>query len=270
MSARCVKKRLDLRLVEEGMADSLQAAGALIMAGEVLIDGQPASSAGQPVKDAAVVRLKSGSGGWVSRGAHKLLTAVERFQLKLENRVCLDVGASTGGFTQVMLKHGAAKVYAVDVGYGLLDWSLRTDPRVVVMERQNARFLTVEMFAPRPDFACSDASFISLRLLLNPLAAATAAEAEAVVLVKPQFEARREDLGEGGVVRSPEVHRAVLEDLADFVGRETPWGLEEATWSGIKGPKGNIEFLFRLRKNMTSASVDFYELVRVSHETLAR
>lgn len=270
MSARCVKKRLDLRLVEEGLADSVQAAGALIMAGEVLIDGQPASGAGQPVKDAAVVRLKSGSGGWVSRGAHKLLTAIERFHLKLEGRVCLDVGASTGGFTQVMLKYGAAKVYAVDVGYGLLDWSLRTDPRVVVMERRNARFLTGEMFSPRPGFVCSDASFISLRLLLNPMAAASAENAEAVVLVKPQFEARREDLGKGGVVRSPEVHRAVLEELADFIGRETPWGMEEATWSEIKGPKGNIEFLFHLRKNITSAEVDFCGLVRASHEALAR
>lgn len=269
MSARCVKKRLDLRLVDEGLADSVRAAGALIMAGEVLIDGQLASSAGQPVKDAAVVRLKSGSGGWVSRGAHKLLTAIERFHLKLDGRVCLDVGASTGGFTQVMLKHGAAKVYAVDVGYGLLDWSLRTDPRVVVMERRNARSLTGEMFSPPPDFACSDASFISLRLLLNPLAASTSADAEAVVLVKPQFEARREEVGEGGVVRSADVHCGVLEDLSAFIGGETPWGLAGAAWSAIKGPKGNIEFLFHLKKNVASAAVDFHELVRMSHEALA-
>lgn len=270
MSARCVKRRLDQRLVEEGLAASPQEAGALVMAGEVLVDGQPASSAGQPVKDGVPVRLKKDPCAWVSRGAYKLLTAVSRFHLRLEGRVCLDVGASTGGFTHVMLRHGAAKVYAVDVGYGLLDWSLRVNPKVAVMERQNARFLTGGMFSPPPDFACSDASFISLRLLLNPMAAASSDDAEAVVLVKPQFEARREDVGEGGVVRSPVVHRAVLEDLAGFIARETPWNLLEAAWSGIRGPKGNIEFLFHLKKNAPPADVGFDALVREGHEAFRR
>ncbi len=268
MSAKIPKSRLDRRLVDEGLADSLRLAGALIMAGDVLVGGEPAVSAGQLVRDDVPVRLKSSSGEWVSRGAHKLLTAIERFRLDFTGRVCLDVGASTGGFTQVMLRHGASRVYSVDVGYGLLDWKLRGDERVIVMERQNARFLKREMFSPVPDFASSDASFISLRMLLNPMAEVTAENAEAVVLVKPQFEARHEDVGTGGVVRSPEVHLEVLSGLAAFVRDETPWGLAEAAWSGIKGPKGNIEYLFHLRKNISSPAPDFEELVRKSHEAL--
>lgn len=262
------KTRLDQRLVDEGLADNLQLAGALIMAGEVLVGGKRASGAGTQVREDVPVTLKNSSGPWVSRGAYKLLTAIERFHLELGGRVCLDVGSSTGGFTQVLLHHGASRVYAVDVGYGLLDWKLRKDERVVVMERQNARFLTPEMFPVRPDFASSDASFISLKRLLIPMAAVTTENAESVVLVKPQFEARHEDVGAGGVVRSPEVHASVLSGLLDWL-RETPWGLVEATWSGIKGPKGNIEYLFHLRKGVPSAPLDVETLVKDSHAALA-
>ena len=270
MSAKKTKSRLDRLLVDRGLAKNLQLAGALVMAGEVLVAGEPAKSAGQPVFDDAPVRLKKGKDGWVSRGAHKLLTAVERFHLNLRGRVCLDVGSSTGGFTQVLLRCNAARVYALDVGYGLLDWSLRRDDRVVVMERQNARFMTPEMFSPAPDFACTDASFISLRLLLNPMADVTAEDGEAVVLVKPQFEAPPCDVEEGGMVRSPEVHRAVLKDLRDFIAAETPWRLQDASWSSIRGTKGNMEYLFHLRKNVPPGTPDLDEVVRAAHEAFER
>ena len=268
MSAKIAKRRLDARLVDEGLAEDVRRAAALIMEGRVLVGGQPAKSAGAQVRDDVPVSLKGGTGGWVSRGAHKLLTAVERFSLDLTGRVCLDVGASTGGFTQVMLTHGASRVYAVDVGYGLLDWSLRGDPRVIVMERTNARLLTPEMFPSIPDFAASDASFISLRMLLGPMALVTSPSAEAVVLVKPQFEAERTDVGEGGVVRDPQVHERVLQELLEFIAEQTPWNVIEASWSGIKGPKGNIEFLLHLRKGAPAAEIDVARLVADSHEAL--
>jgi len=268
MGAKVNKRRLDVRLVSEGLAQNAQLAAALVLEGRVLVGGLPARSAGAQVRDDVQVSLKGG-GEWVSRGAHKMLTAIERFHLDLRGKVCLDVGASTGGFTQVMLKHGAARVYSVDVGWGLLDWTLRNDPRVCVMERQNARFLTPELFSPLPDFASSDASFISLRLLLGPMAQVTTPEAEAVVLVKPQFEARREDVGEGGVVRSPQVHETVLTELIAFIAAETAWRVTQATWSSIRGPKGNIEYLLRLSKNAPFANIDAASLVAESHAALA-
>lgn len=265
--AKDARQRLDRRMAADGLAESPQMAAALIMEGKVLVGGRPAKSAGEQVCDDVAVTLKS-SDEWVSRGAYKLLTAARRFALDLRGRVCLDVGSSTGGFTQVMLSLGAETVYAVDVGYGLLDWRLRRDPRVRVMERTNARFLVPEMFAPLPDFAASDASFISLRTLLGPMARVTAEGADAVVLVKPQFEARREDVGEGGVVRSAAVHAAVLEELLDFIGAQTPWGAVAAAWSDVKGPKGNIEYLLRLCKGAASAAIDVRRLVDQSHEAL--
>ena len=270
MSARIARQRLDTRLVEEGLAADVKTASALIMEGRVLAGGQPAKGAGTLIRDDVPVALKGGDGTWVSRGAYKLLTAVERFGLDLSGRVCLDVGSSTGGFTQVMLARGAARVYSVDVGYGLLDWSLRSDSRVSVMERTNARLLTPEMFSPAPDFAASDASFISLRLLLEPMANVTLPESEAVVLVKPQFEARKADVGEGGVVRSPSVHVTVLGGLLSFIAEETPWCVTEASWSSIKGPKGNIEFLLHLRKGTPSAEIDVENLGMDAHEALDR
>ena len=270
MSAKVAKQRLDTRLVEDGLAADAKAAAALIMEGSVLAGGQPVKGAGTLIRDDVPVALKGGDGAWVSRGAYKLLTAVERFGLGLNGRVCLDVGSSTGGFTQVMLTHGASRVYSVDVGYGLLDWSLRGDPRVVVMERTNARLLTPDMFSSAPDFASSDASFISLRMLLGPMAGVTTFGAEAVVLVKPQFEARRTDVGEGGVVRSPAVHASVLTELLAFIDEETAWRTVGASWSSIKGPKGNIEFLLHLRKNAPSAEIDVEQLVAGAHEALDR
>ena len=270
MSAKVAKQRLDSRVVEEGLAADTKTAAALIMEGRVLAGGQPVKGAGTLIRDDVPVALKGGDGTWVSRGAYKLLTAVERFGLNLNGRVCLDVGSSTGGFTQVMLSCGASRVYSVDVGYGLLDWSLRSDPRIVVMERTNARLLTQEMFSPAPDFAASDASFISLRMLLGPMASVTTSGAEAVVLVKPQFEARKADVGEGGVVRSPAVHATVLTELLMFIDAETPWRALEASWSSIKGPKGNIEFLLHLCKDAASAEIDVEKLVADAHEALDR
>lgn len=269
MSVKKPKKRLDQRLVDDGLAESIELADAIVLAGEVFVNCCPARSAGQQVSADASVQLKKSRKEWVSRGAHKLLTAVEKFHLQLNGRVCLDVGSSTGGFTQVLLHYGASRVYSVDVGYGLLDWSLRKDSRVVVMERQNARYMTPDMFDPVPDFACTDASFISLRLLLKPMAEVTTIDAEAVVLVKPQFEADPRDVGEGGIVRSAAVQTDVLKKLSEYINSETPWGLIDASWSGIKGTKGNIEYLFHLKKNAESCLFNAEELVRRSHEAFA-
>lgn len=264
--AKCEKRRLDERLVEDGLARDLHHAGALVLAGEVVVGDQRCTSAGARIKDDVPVRLKGGK-SWVSRGAHKLLTAINRFNLNFEGKVCLDVGASTGGFTEVMLHHGASRVYSVDVGYSILDWKLRNDPRVVVMERQNARYLTPDMFDTAPSFASSDASFISLRSLLPAMSDVTSEDAEAVVLVKPQFEVTRDKL-DGGIVRNPAVHLEVLEGLKDFIARETEWTFREATWSGIKGPKGNIEYLFRMDKTGITAVCDLEKVVMESHERL--
>ena len=267
MCAKAAKRRLDARIYGDGLADSLKEAAALIMEGKVLVADKPVTSAGFAVRDDVPVRLRAGK-DWVSRGAHKLLTAVGRFGLDFGGRVCLDVGASTGGFTHVMLKGGAARVYSLDVAYGMLDWSLRSDSRVVVMERRNARTMTKDMFDPLPDFVASDASFISLKLLLLPIAEVTTEDAEAVVLVKPQFEAEREDVGDGGVVRDLRVQVGVLDGIIGFADSGTPWGIVGAAWSGIKGPKGNIEYLLHLKKNAASVPVDTEKLVAESHEAL--
>ena len=267
MSAKVLKRRLDRRLCDDGLVGDIKAALALIMEGKVLVDDKPISSAGFMVRDDSSVRLKAGK-DWVSRGAYKLLTAVKSFGLNFTGRICLDVGSSTGGFTQVMLRGGAVKVYSLDVGYGLLDWSLRKDPRVAVMERQNARFMTKDMFAPIPDFASSDASFISLKLLLGPMANVTSTNAEAVVLVKPQFEAKHEDICEGGVVRDPEVQMKVLDELLKFIAENTQWNVIGVAWSGIKGTKGNIEYLLHLKKGISPIDVDVAKLVLDSHLAL--
>lgn len=268
MRAKLLKRRLDRRLVDDGAAASPRLAAALVMEGKVFVAGRAARSAGELVREDVPVSVKDDA-GWVSRGAYKLLSAVERFSLVLRGRICLDVGASTGGFTQVMLRMGASSVYAVDVGYGLLDWSLRRDSRVTLYERTNARFLTRAMFPVPAGFAACDASFISLRLLLGPMADATSEDAEAVALVKPQFEARREEVGDGGVVRDPAVHAAVLSRLLRFAAEKTVWGVRAATWSGVRGPKGNIEYLLHLRKNAPPAAVDVERLVAQSHAAFA-
>ncbi|GHS95519.1 TlyA family rRNA (cytidine-2'-O)-methyltransferase [Synergistales bacterium] len=212
---------------------------------------------------------------WVSRGAFKLLKALDIFSLSVSDRVCVDIGASTGGFTDVLLDAGAKKVYAVDVGYGQLNWKLASDPRVVVMDRTNARYLTSEMFDDVLEVAVCDASFISLRLILPAIDGLLSSKrsADAVVLIKPQFEAGRERVGKG-VVRDASVHADVLREITRFIKDETDLEAAALSWSPIKGPEGNIEFLCHLRKNNNKMSeakeIDVDSLVIAAHRELLK
>ncbi len=258
--------RLDQLLLQRGLAPSLERARAMILEGQVLVQDQPAQKAGAVFPSDVTLRLRRQERQWVSRGAYKLLTAIQSFCLDLSDRVCLDVGASTGGFTDVMIRSGAAKVYALDVAYGQLAWELRQHPRVAVMERFNAKAMTPEHFDPRPSFGACDASFISLKQLLPPMAAVLVDGGETVVLVKPQFEAPRDKVSKGGLVLDAQVHRAVLEDLARFVADQTPFGLIGAAYSSIRGPRGNIEFLYHLRKGASQGHLDLEELVALAHK----
>jgi 23S rRNA (cytidine1920-2'-O)/16S rRNA (cytidine1409-2'-O)-methyltransferase len=242
------KERLDKLLVERGLAPTRAKAQALIMAGLVRVNGSPADKAGQQVSTDLDLTVIGQETEWVSRGAKKLLKALEVFGIDPAGLVCLDVGASTGGFTEVLLSRNASRVYAVDVGYGQLAWKIRTDPRVVVMERTNARYLSRESFPAQVDLIVVDASFISLRLLLPPLLDLLKPDGEMAVLVKPQFEAGKERVGKGGVIRSPEIHREVLEEFIDYVRTLPGISLAGLTWSPIKGPSGNIEFLAHLSR----------------------
>lgn len=239
------KKRLDIVLVERGLAQSRSMAQRLTMAGEVLVDGQVASKPGQSIAGSVKITLKV-KPPYVSRGGEKLLGALQAFLLTdLSGLVCIDVGASTGGFTDCMLKHGACKVYAVDVGYGQLHDKLRRDSRVVVMERTNAR--NIESFPEQADFVTIDASFISLKILLPVIKTWTGQKSMRIIaLIKPQFEVGRKLAAKGkGVIRDPLVHEAVVEDILAFARQEgfTPQGVIE---SPLTGPKGNKEFLVNL------------------------
>jgi 23S rRNA (cytidine1920-2'-O)/16S rRNA (cytidine1409-2'-O)-methyltransferase len=233
------KQRLDLLMLERGLAPSREKARAMIMAGEVLVNGAMVDKPGTPIKAEAEITVKS-KPRFVSRGGDKLAAALDAFDVPVQGAVCADVGASTGGFTDALLQYGAAKVYAMDVGYGLLDTKLRNDPRVVLMEKTNARY--VETLPEPITLAVVDASFISLRLLLPVVKGWLAPQADVIPLIKPQFEAGRDDVGKGGVVRDPKVHARVLEEVLSFAQALgfTQRGLIQ---SPLKGPAGNIEFL---------------------------
>ena len=256
------------------MVDSRTRAQALIMAGKVQVNGRRADKAGVPVALDCVLEVDEGR-RWAGRGAHKLLKALEIFRLNVEGRVCVDIGASTGGFTDVLLDAGAKKIYAVDVGYGQLLSRLANDSRVVVMDRTNARALTIRQFEESLELAVCDASFISLRLLLPVIDSILCEKGESVVLIKPQFEAGRERLGRGGVVRDPAVHAAVLHEVLAFAVQETrlcPTGL---SWSPILGPEGNMEFLCRLERidsrlasGIGHNSIDVEAVVENAHREL--
>lgn len=242
-----MKERLDILLVKRGLAPSREKAKALIMAGDVLVNGQREDKAGTMFADTADIAVKGGRLRYVSRGGLKLEKAMECFDVTPAGKVCMDVGASTGGFTDCMLQNGAVKVYAVDVGYGQLDWGLRQDPRVVCMEKTNIRYVTPEEIGEPIGFASIDVSFISLTKVLLPVRELLAAEGEIVCLIKPQFEAGREKVGKKGVVRDPDVHREVIKKVAAYAGTI---GLApaELTFSPVKGPEGNIEYLLHLKK----------------------
>ncbi len=237
-----MKKRLDVLLFERGLAESRQKAQAIIMSGQVYVSGQKVDKAGAPTEEGASIEVRGGGLKYVSRGGLKLEKAMETWPILLSGAVCADIGASTGGFTDCMLQNGAAKVYAVDVGYGQFAWKLRTDPRVICLERTNARYLTHEQIPDTLDFASVDVSFISLNLILPPLRSLMETGAQTVCLIKPQFEAGKEKVGKKGVVRDKGVHLEVLEHFLDHAAA-AGFVVRGITYSPIRGPEGNIEYL---------------------------
>ena len=262
------KKRLDVAMVEQGLAESRQKAQAVIMAGQVYVNGQKVDKAGAPVAEDAAIEVRGKTLAYVSRGGLKLEKAMELWPIRLEGAVCADIGASTGGFTDCMLQNGAEKVYAVDVGYNQLDYRLRTHPKVVCMERTNARYLTHEIIPDVLDFASIDVSFISLKLILPALRQLMSEEGEVVALIKPQFEAGREKVGKKGVVRDPAVHLEVLEHFLDHAA-QAGFTVKGVDFSPIRGPEGNIEYLGYLQARPGEAEWgDLAELVRRSHAQL--
>ena len=239
------KCRADQALFDQLNLETIELARALIMEGRVMSGDRKILLASEMIKAEEQLRVRGELTAYVSRGAHKLRRAIEVFDVDLNDKVCIDVGASTGGFTDVMLRAGAQRVYSVDVGYNLLDYKLRSDPRVVCMERTNARFLEANAFNPKPAFGATDVSFISLKAVLPAALSVIAPGGSFVALIKPQFEAAKEEVGEKGVVRDRAVHEKVLRDILDFVP-ETGWRVAGLDYSPIRGPEGNIEFLMLL------------------------
>jgi len=241
-------ERLDIELVNRGLVESREKGKALIMAGAVYVDGQKAFKAGDKIKDGMNIEIRGSKLKYVSRGGLKLEKSVEVFPISLEGRVCADIGASTGGFTDCMLQNGAKKVYAIDVGYGQLAWKLRSDERVVNLERTNVRYLDFELIEDEITFISIDVSFISLKLVLPVAYELLKDGGELVALIKPQFEAGREEVGKKGVVRDPSVHKSVIENITNFA-YEAGFSLKGLDFSPIKGPEGNIEYLMYLSKD---------------------
>lgn len=264
-----VKKRLDVLLVERGLAESRQRAQAVIMSGQVYVDGRKTDKAGVQLEEQVPIEVRGQTLAYVSRGGLKLEKALKAFSgLDLSGVTAIDAGASTGGFTDCMLQNGAAKVYAVDVGYGQLAWSLRQDPRVVCMERTNVRYLTAEQIPEPLDFGTVDVSFISLRLILPALRGLLKPAGQVVCLVKPQFEAGREKVGKKGVVRDPMVHLEVLRHFQEHA-READFAVKDMSFSPIRGPEGNIEYLGHLTVGAGGAwDGDLKALVEASHRVL--
>lgn len=266
-----MKERLDVLLVKKNLAESREKAKAVIMSGIVYVDGQKEDKAGSMFEDTALVEVRGSTLKYVSRGGLKLEKAMEQFGVGLSGKVCMDVGASTGGFTDCMLQNGAKKVYSVDVGHGQLAWKLRNDERVVCMERTNIRYVTPEEIPERIQFVSIDVSFISLTKVLGPVQALMEPEGDVVCLIKPQFEAGREKVGKKGVVRDPAVHLEVIQMVASFAGSI---GLEalHLDFSPIKGPEGNIEYLLHLKNHpggfYDNSGIPDKETVRKAHETL--
>ena len=249
------KERLDVLLVSRGLAESREKAKAIIMSGNVYVDGQKEDKAGSNFPAEAVIEVRGNTLKYVSRGGLKLEKAMENFDVTLAGKICMDVGSSTGGFTDCMLQNGAVKVYAVDVGHGQLAWKLRNDERVVCMEKTNIRYVTPEDVADKINCSSTDVSFISLTKVLGPVKELLADDGQIVCLIKPQFEAGREKVGKHGVVRDSAVHLEVIEKVIDFaisIGFEV-LNLE---FSPVKGPEGNIEYLLHLQKHTEGSYTD--------------
>lgn len=266
------KTRLDVLLTERGLAPSRERAKALVMAGIVYAGGVKIEKAGDMVASDAVIEVRGEDIPYVSRGGLKLQKAITAHDLDLTGAVCADIGASTGGFTDCMLQHGARRVYAVDVGYGQLAWKLRTDERVVNLERTNIRYVTEEQIPEPLDFGSIDVSFISLTLVLPVLYRLLRDGGEGVCLVKPQFEAGKGKVGKKGVVREPEIHLEVLKKIFAFCG-EIGFCVKGIHFSPIKGPEGNIEYLFYFKKSPEPSAFtdsDLAALVEASHQALDR
>ena len=264
------KLRLDVAVFERGFAETREKAKAMIMAGSVYINGQKALKGGVTVKETDVIEVKGAVNPFVSRGGLKLNKAVASFGLELKNCICMDIGASTGGFTDCMLINGAEKVYAIDVGYGQLAWKLRCDERVVNLERTNFRYVTREQVPDEIDFASVDVSFISLKLILPVMHTLLKNGGRSVCLIKPQFEAGKENIGKKGVVRDKSVHASVVENITCFAA-ENGFKVIGVDFSPIKGPEGNIEYLMYIEKNDEGGMLwegSVADLVERSHENL--
>ena len=241
------KKRIDLLLLEKDIFTTRERARASIMAGEIFVDGKRVDKCGENVNIDSVIDFKGHQLPYVSRGGLKLEKAINKFQINLSDKVCFDIGASTGGFTDCMLQNGASKVFSIDVGYGQFAWKLRVDPRVVCMERKNVRYLTFEDIGELAAFASIDVSFISLKKIIPPVTALLSKGGAVVALIKPQFEAGREKVGKKGVVRDPLVHIEVINTIVDFVEKNN-FQIKALDFSPIKGPEGNLEYLLYFTK----------------------
>lgn len=262
------KQRLDQLVFDLGYTESRERAKTTIMSGLVFVNGQRADKPGMPVSPEAKIEVRGEALPFVSRGGFKLDKALKVFPVVAEGKVCIDCGASTGGFTDVLLQHGAARVYAVDVGYGQLAWKLRTDDRVINLERTNLRYLTREQIPEPIELAVMDVSFISIKLVLPAVKALLLPGADIICLIKPQFEAGREEVGKKGVVRDSKVHCEVIHNILDFVP-QIGLSVQGLDYSPIKGPEGNIEYICHLKNgSFDSASPDVEALVKASHEAL--
>jgi len=264
------KLRLDTAVFEQGFCESREKAKALIMAGVVYVNNQKADKPGMTLKPSDVLEVRDNPLKYVSRGGLKLEKAINNFPITLGGKICADIGASTGGFTDCMLQNGAIKVYSIDVGYGQLAWKLRTDERVINLERTNFRYVTSEQIPDKLDFASVDVSFISLSKILPALYPLLKDDGEAVCLIKPQFEAGKEKVGKKGVVRDISVHREVLENTCNFI-QQLGFTILNLSFSPIKGPEGNIEYLAHIVKSEKPqflAEVSPQDIVNESHSTL--
>ncbi|MFZ5943405.1 MAG: TlyA family RNA methyltransferase [Bacillota bacterium] len=261
------KIRLDMRMVELGLVESREKAKALIMAGQVKINNIKAEKAGTAVDETTQIEITGQKLPYVSRGGLKLEQAIKYFALDLKNKIMADIGASTGGFTDCALQYGVDKVYAVDVGYGQLDWKLRTNPRVINMERTNARYITIDDIGELLDLISIDVAFISLEKILPALKALLKEDGIIIALIKPQFEAGRENIGKKGVVRDPDIHIDVIKKIVSF-SQELGMGVKGLTFSPVTGPEGNIEYLVLLDNTGQVDQFNITSIVKEAHEKL--